>query len=39
MRLPLVLRKWLIDRFIEQKKAENDAMETSRRKQQRSKKK
>lgn len=34
MRLPLLMRRWLIDRFIEQKESENSAMEASRRKQQ-----
>lgn len=34
MRLPLRLRRWMIDRFIEQKEGENSAMEAARRKQQ-----
>lgn len=34
MRLPLILRRWMIDRFIEQKESENAAMESARRKQQ-----
>lgn len=33
MRLPLILRRWMIDRFIEQKEGENAAMEAARRKQ------
>jgi len=34
MKYPLVLRRWMIDRFIEQKEGENAAMESARRKQQ-----
>ena len=34
MSLPLNLRRWLIDRFIEQKEKENEAMESARRKAQ-----
>lgn len=34
MSLPINLRKWMIERFIEQKEAENKAMEASRRKSQ-----
>lgn len=30
MRLPIVLRKWMIDRFIEQKEKENEAIEASK---------
>jgi hypothetical protein len=32
MSLPINLRKWMIERFIEQKENENQAMEASRRK-------
>jgi hypothetical protein len=32
MRLPLNLRRWMIDRFIEQKEGENKAMESARKK-------
>jgi hypothetical protein len=34
MSLPINLRKWMIERFIEQKEKENEAMEASRRKAQ-----
>lgn len=34
MSLPINLRKWMIERFIEQKEKENEAMEASRRKSQ-----
>ena len=32
MTLPINERKWLIDRFIQQKEKENEAMEAARRK-------
>jgi hypothetical protein len=32
MSLPINLRKWMIDRFIDQKQQENEAMESARRK-------
>lgn len=32
MSLPINERKWLIDRFIEQKEKENEAMEAARKK-------
>lgn len=32
MALPINLRKWMIDRFVEQKEKENEAMEAARRK-------
>ena len=35
MKLDLRMRRWLIDKFIEQKEGENAAMEASRRKQKR----
>jgi hypothetical protein len=34
MRLPINMRKWMIERFIEQKDKENEAMEASKRKAQ-----
>jgi hypothetical protein len=34
MSLPINLRKWMIERFVEQKEKENEAMESSRRKAQ-----
>lgn len=34
MSLPINLRKWMIERFIEQKEKENQAMEAARRKAQ-----
>ena len=34
MSLPINLRKWMIERFVQQKESENDAMEASRRKAQ-----
>lgn len=34
MSLPINLRAWMIERFIEQKEKENNAMEASRRKAQ-----
>lgn len=34
MSLPIPLRRWLIERFIEQKEKENQAMEAARRKSQ-----
>jgi hypothetical protein len=34
MSLPINMRKWMIERFIEQKEKENQAMEASRRKSQ-----
>jgi hypothetical protein len=34
MSLPINLRKWMIERFIEQKEKENEAMESARRKAQ-----
>lgn len=32
MSLPINLRKWMIERFVDQKEKENEAMEASRRK-------
>jgi len=32
MKLPINLRKWMIERFIQQKEQENQAMESARRK-------
>jgi len=32
MNLPINLRKWMIERFIEQKESENQAMEAQQRK-------
>ncbi len=32
MNLPIILRKWMIERFIQQKKKEDEAMESSKRK-------
>lgn len=32
MRLPLNMRRWMIDRFIQQKESENAAMEAARKK-------
>lgn len=32
MRLPINMRKWMIERFVEQKEKENEAMEATRRK-------
>jgi len=32
MRLPIRMRRWLIDRFIQQKENENKAMEAEQRK-------
>ena len=32
MRLPINLRKWLIQRFVDQKEKENEQMEAERRK-------
>ncbi len=32
MTLPINLRKWMIERFIDQKEKENEAMEAQRRK-------
>jgi hypothetical protein len=32
MRLPINLRAWMIDRFVQQKEKENDAMEAAKRK-------
>jgi len=34
MRLPINMRKWMIERFIQQKESENAAMESSRKKAQ-----
>lgn len=34
MSLPINLRKWMIERFVDQKEKENEAMESSRRKAQ-----
>lgn len=34
MSLPINLRKWMIERFVEQKEKENEAMESARRKAQ-----
>jgi hypothetical protein len=34
MSLPIELRRWMIERFIEQKEKENQAMESARRKSQ-----
>ncbi len=34
MSMPINTRKWLIDRFIQQKEQENEAMEAQRRKAQ-----
>jgi hypothetical protein len=38
MRLPLNMRRWMIDRFIEQKESENAAMEAARKRSQSRKK-
>lgn len=32
LKLPIILRKWLINKFIEQKEKENQHMESERRK-------
>jgi hypothetical protein len=32
MQMPILLRKWMIERFIEQKESENKAMEAQQRK-------
>ena len=32
MSLPIILRKWMIQRFIDQKSKEDEAMEASRKK-------
>lgn len=34
MSMPINTRKWLIDRFVQQKEQENEAMEAQRRKAQ-----
>jgi hypothetical protein len=31
MNLPIILRKWMIERFIDQKKKEDEAMESAKR--------
>jgi hypothetical protein len=31
MRLPIILRRWMMERYIEQKEAENKAMESQQR--------
>jgi hypothetical protein len=38
MRLPINMRRWMIDRFIQQKESENAAMEAARKKSQSRKK-
>jgi hypothetical protein len=38
MKLPLNIRRWMIERFIQQKEEENTAMESSRKKAQSRKK-
>ena len=38
MKLPLNIRRWMIERFIQQKEEENKAMESSRKKAQSRKK-
>lgn len=38
MRLPINMRRWMIERFIEQKESENAAMEAARKKSQSRKK-
>lgn len=35
MRLPINMRRWMIERFIEQKESENAAMEAAKKKAQR----
>lgn len=32
MNLPIILRKWMVERFIDQKKKEDEAMESAKRK-------
>lgn len=33
LKMPLLLRRWMIERFIEQRESENTAVESARRKQ------